>query len=352
MHVCGGSMKISLKAASIEPYTAGEQPRDRQYIKLNTNENPYPPSPACAAALRRFDAEKLKLYPHPKAETLANAIALKEGVEKRCVFVGNGSDEVLALILRAFYDDNAQSVLFPAVTYSFYPVYCNLYSIAYETVPMRPDFTVDVEKLQGGQGVVIANPNAPTSLSLPLRDIETILKQNAGKPVIVDEAYIDFATDTASAASLLKKYENLAVVKTFSKSYSLAGMRCGYMLASPFLVDAAERIKDSFNSYPVDSVCQAVCTEAVRDEAYHKSCVEKVIATRARVIARLRAMGKTVLDSQTNFLFVKGGKADYERLRARGVLVRWFDAPDVREYTRVSVGSDEEMDVYLAALED
>lgn len=343
-------MEISQKAASITPYTAGEQPRDRKYIKLNTNENPYPPSARCAKALQEFDIESLKLYPDPRATALSRVLAAKEGVKEENIFVGNGSDEVLALAFRAFYDETGSGVLFPKITYSFYPVYCNLYSIPYRCVDNERDFSVNVEALSGGQGVVIANPNAPTSLALPLEKIERILQLNRDKPVIVDEAYIDFADNTVSAVPLLKKYENLAVVKTFSKSYSLAGIRCGYMVASPFLLDAMERVKDSFNSYPVDSVCQAVCAAAAADEAYHAACVEKVKRTREWVTKKLIESGRKVLPSQTNFLLVEGGRADYEKLKAAGVLVRWFDSERVRDFTRVSIGSDEEMQAYLAAL--
>lgn len=342
-------VKVSEFVLNTKPYVAGEQPK-RKLIKLNTNENPYPPAPKCGRALSRFDVGSLKLYPDLTAQKLKAAIAEKEGVNEQSVFVGNGSDEVLALAIRAFYDPRKEAVKFPEITYSFYPVYCNLFEVNCKAESNEDDFSVDIEKLSGGQGAIIANPNAPTSLSLPLEKIERLLKLNEGKPVIVDEAYIDFATKTSSAVALLKKYDNLAVVKTFSKSYSLAGIRCGYMIANEPLIKAVECVRDCFNSYPVDSVCQAVCLAAVKARDYHAFCVERVIKTRERVKAELLKRGRRVLDSDANFLFVEGGESDYVKLKKAGVLVRWFDMPRVRDYTRVTIGSDEEMDAYLSAL--
>ncbi len=342
-------IKISEFAEKTTPYSAGEQPREK-LIKLNTNENPYPPARECAQAVARFDMTRLKLYPDLSLAELKKAVAEKERVKEENVFVGNGSDEVLAFAVRAFFDPESAAVVFPKITYSFYPVYCNLFDVNYRCVENERDFSVDAEKLTGGQGVIIANPNAPTSLSLPLEKIARLAEINDGKPVIVDEAYIDFATKTSSAVSLLNRYENLAVIKTFSKSYSLAGIRCGYMIAGKRLVKAMETVRDCFNSYPVDSLCQKICLAAIKAEKYHAECTEKVINTREKVIRELRKRGKTVLDSDTNFLFVKGGESDYLKLKEKGILVRWFDSDGVREYTRVTVGSDEEMDAYLAAL--
>lgn len=343
-------MKLSRFAMSVTPYEAGEQPRGKRFVKLNTNENPYPPAKECADVLRSFDADRLKLYPGIAADGLRTAIAEKEGVDTDCVFVGNGSDEVLSLAFRALFDPHGEPVVFPSVTYSFYPVFCSMYGINTATVENEADFSIAAEKLTGGQGVILANPNAPTSLPLDVKDIETLLSRMGERPVIVDEAYIDFARRTRSAVPLLDKYDNLVVVKTFSKSYSLAGMRCGYMIARPETVAALECVRDCFNSYPVDSVCQAVCTAAVKAVDYHETCVQKIVETRARVMKILRTAGYEVLESDTNFLLVKGGESDYLKLRERGVLVRWFSAERVRGYTRVTVGSDEEMDVYLRAL--
>ncbi len=343
-------MKLSRFAMSVTPYEAGEQPKGKRFVKLNTNENPYPPAPECAMALKAFDADRLKLYPGIAATELREAIAEKEGVDADCVFIGNGSDEVLSLAFRALFDPHGEPVVFPSVTYSFYPVFCAMYGINTETVENEADFTVAVEKLTCGQGVVLANPNAPTSLPVDVKDIELLLSRMGERPVVVDEAYIDFARRTQTAVPLLRRYDNLVVVKTFSKSYSLAGIRCGYMIARPETVAALERVRDCFNSYPVDSVCQAVCTAAIKARGYHEASVQKIIETRDRAMKILRTAGYDVLDSDTNFLLVSGGESDYLKLKERGVLVRWFSAERVRGYTRVTVGSDEETDVYLRAL--
>lgn len=342
-------VRISEFAESVSPYKAGEQPSSR-VVKLNTNENPYPPAPECERALKNFDAEKLKKYPRIGADELRKEIAAAEGVKKENVFVGNGSDEVLSLAFRALFDPHGEPVTFPRVTYSFYPIFCSLYGIEYRQVENESDLSVNVETLGGGQGAVLANPNAPTSLSVPIGDIKKLAELYRGRPVVIDEAYIDFASKTQSAVGLLHEYENIVVVKTFSKSYSLAGMRCGYAIASKRIVGALERVRDCFNSYPVDSVCQAVCRAALRAREYHAETVRKVVATRERVKAELRRMGRTVFDSETNFLLVSGGKFEYLRLKDHGILVRWFDVDGIRDFTRVSIGSDEEMDKYLHAL--
>ena len=343
-------MRLSRFAENAEPYVAGEQPRGRKLVKLNTNENPYSPPKACERVLKNYDIDRLKLYPDLAAVELKKAIAEHEGVTPDFVFVGNGSDEVLSFAFRALFDPHAAPVMFPKITYSFYPVFCAMYGINSRSAPMGEGFEVDVRSLVGGQGAVIANPNAPTSLPIAAADIEWLLTAYGDSPVIADEAYIDFATRAESAVGLLKKHSNLAVVKTFSKSYSLAGIRCGYMVARPETVKALERVRDCFNSYPVDSVCQAVCAAAMREDEYHRECVAKVIATRERTIAALRERGKEVLSSDSNFLFVRGGRKDYEKLRDGGVLVRWFDKDVARDYTRVTVGSDEDMDAYLSVL--
>lgn len=344
------TMKISDFASSVTPYEAGEQPTGKKFVKLNTNENPYPPAPKVKDVLCGFDVSRLRLYPSIAAGELREAIAAKEGVEKDNIFIGNGSDEVLSLCFRTFFDPHSAPVLMPKVTYSFYPVFCALYGIEIERIDNESDFTVRAEKLVGGQGCVIANPNAPTSLSLSAESIEKLVRDSGNKPVIVDEAYIDFALKTESSVGLLKKYENLVVVKTFSKSYSLAGMRCGYAVAPKAAVAALERVRDCFNSYPVDSVCQAVCKVAVENEAYHRECVEKIRFTRDAVIAELKKKGRNVLPSDTNFLLVSGGEKDYVALKDRGVLVRFFKGTETHGYTRVTVGSDEEMEIYLKNL--
>lgn len=337
-------MQISRKASVIQPYTAGEQADG--YIKLNTNENPYPPSPAAAAAIRDFDTDKLRLYPSPDSARLKSAIAAAEGVPESQVFVGNGSDEVLAIAFAALFDTDAP-VEFADVTYSFYPVFARLFDIPTATVRLRDDFTLPVEAFTGRGGAVIANPNAPTGLGVPLSDIGRAAVACAPRALLVDEAYIDFATRTSTAVPLVARYDNLAVVKTFSKSYGLAGIRCGYMIAGEQIIRAMYAIKDSFNSYPVDRVCEAACAAAASDRTYLAAQTAKVIATRERVKAELKKRGVAVTDSDANFLFMAGGRALYEAFKANGILVRHFDKPRIGGYLRVSVGTDEQMEQFL-----
>ncbi len=345
---------ISKRAAALTPYTAGEQPKDKKYIKLNTNENPYPPSPNVARAVRIFDFSRLKLYPDPDATELKKAIAAFENVGEENIFLGNGSDEVLSFAFYALFDGN---VAFPDITYSFYPVYCDYYGISYTRVPLRSDFTVNIDDYIGKNygGVAVANPNAPTSIALSSGDIETLIKQSKCN-VLVDEAYIDFARSASSCVPLTKKYDNLLVVKTFSKSYSLAGLRVGYAVGNSELISAMQAAKNSFNSYPLDSLAQVAACAALRDREYFDECIEKIVSTRDSLGVRLISRGFTVLPSDTNFLFVSppdGIKAAdlYKSLRENGVLVRYFAAPRIDNYLRISVGSDDEADMLLAALD-
>lgn len=349
-------MLLSEKAAAIRPYTAGEQPQDKRYIKLNTNENPFGPSPDAAAALAAVDARLLRLYPDPASTALRRAIAQVEGVDEDWVFVGNGSDEVLAMAFLAYFSGREKPVLFPDITYSFYPVYCALYDIGFLTPAVDKQYAVDpLDYMRGGAGgIVLANPNAPTSLSLTLDKLEAIAAKNADIPVLIDEAYIDFATVAQTAVPLTKRCDNVLVVKTFSKSYGLAGIRCGYAVGNPALLEGLWRIKDSFNSYPVDRVCECVCTAAVLDRAYFADCRKQVLAVRDETIERLRALGCAVLQSETNFLFVTvpggDGGAAYSFLREKGVLVRYFDKPRLTDKLRVTVGTREDMQAFLAAM--
>ena len=250
---------LSRTAREIEPYTAGEQPADRRYVKLNTNENPYPPSPAARKAYETFDFSSLNLYPSLTMDALRENIARAEGIAKENIFCGNGSDEILALCFPAFFDSDGEGAAFAEITYSFYPVFCDFFKVKAHTIEMEEDLSLDLAKLTAAkaQGVLVANPNAPTGIGIPLDEMEAFIRANAARVVIVDEAYMPFFNQ--SAVSLVKKYPNLVVVKTFSKGYSLAGMRCGYAVADPALIDGLERVKDCFNSYPVDRVCQAVC---------------------------------------------------------------------------------------------
>ncbi len=345
---------ISAKAASLIPYTAGEQPKDKKYIKLNTNENPYPPSPSVARAVRIFDFSRLKLYPDPDASALRKAVAEFENVGEENVFLGNGSDEVLSFAFYALFDGN---VVFPDITYSFYPVYCDYYGITYSRLPLKADFTVNVsdytDKPHGG--IAIANPNAPTSVALKNADIERIVKESECN-VIVDEAYIDFSVSATSCVPLVKNHGNLLVVKTFSKSYSLAGLRVGYAVGSRELISAMYAAKNSFNSYPLDALAQTAALAALRDREYFDECREKVISTRDSLAVRLRSRGFDVLPSDTNFLFAKppdglGGEELYKKLRENGILVRYWNAPRIENRLRITVGSDDETDRLIETLD-
>ena len=338
-------------ALGLTPYTAGEQPKDRQFIKLNTNENPYPPSPRVAQAIDGL-CDSLRLYPDMEATALREAIARVNGVSPEEVFCGNGSDEVLAFAFAAFFA--GKTLLAPDVTYSFYPVYARLFGVDYRTVPLREDFTVDTDGLMQGLPVALANPNAPTGLWLDKGEIRRLAAHTraSGAVLLVDEAYAAFAPETC--CDLLAEFDNLLLVRTFSKSHSLAGMRVGYALGSPRLVNALRRIRDSFNSYPLDRLAQAVATASVLDEDYTAACVAKVVAARDRAYARLRAAGITVLESATNFLFVRAAQEDaapvQQALRERGILVRHFSAPRLKGWLRVTVGTAEDMERVTDAL--
>ena len=347
---------LSKFISSLKPYTAGEQPQDKAYIKLNTNENPYPPSPAARKAYETFDFSSLNLYPSLTMDALRENIARAEGVEKENIFCGNGSDEILALCFPAFFDSDGEGAAFAEITYSFYPVFCDFFKVKAHTIEMEEDLSLDLAKLTAAkaQGVLVANPNAPTGIGIPLDEMEAFIRANAARVVIVDEAYMPFFNQ--SAVSLVKKYPNLVVVKTFSKGYSLAGMRCGYAVADPALIDGLERVKDCFNSYPVDRVCQAVCAAAIADKSYYNERNAIVVSERERVSETLAKKGFTVLPSKANFVFAAhkclSGRRVYEELRARGVLVRHFTKPKIENFCRITIGSPEQNDALFAALDE
>ena len=338
-------------ALGLTPYVAGEQPKDRQFIKLNTNENPYPPSPRVQEALAGL-APSLRLYPDMEATALREAIAQVNGVRPEQVFCGNGSDEVLAFAFAAFFA--GKTLRAPEVTYSFYPVYAQLFGVHYATVPLRADYTVDVDGLMQDGPVVLANPNAPTGIFLPMEAIRRMAAHCRAHDAVllVDEAYAAFAPETA--VPLLREYDNLLIVRTFSKSHSLAGMRVGYAMGHPRLVDALRRIRDAFNSYPLDRLAQAAATAAILDTGYTDRCTARVIAAREETRQTLLAAGITVLPSATNFLFVKADPADagpvQRALREEGILVRHFSAEKLRPWLRVSMGTEEEMRRVAGAL--
>ena len=340
--------------ATLKPYVAGEQPRIDDLVKLNTNENPYGPSPKAIAAMQAAVTDSLRLYPDPSALALRQSIARFHGVETDEVFVGNGSDEVLAHAFVALLK-HERPLVYPDITYSFYPTYCRLFGIESVEIPLKDDFTVDLSDYARPAGaIILPNPNAPTGIGLPLADIEKLVASHPDLPVVIDEAYIDFGGE--SAIPLTKKYDNLLVIHTLSKSRSLAGLRVGYAIGQRPLIDALERVKDSFNSYPLDRVAQAGATAAIDDKEWFDATRGKVIEQRERVTGALRQRGFEVLPSQANFVFARhpghSGEALAKGLRERAVLVRHFAKPRISDFLRITIGTPEECDRLVAALEE
>lgn len=342
------------KIASLDPYVPGEQPQDKKYIKLNTNESPYPPSPKALEAMAAEVSERLRLYPDPNGVALKSALAKNYQLEANQVFVGNGSDEVLALAFMGYFA-GGKPLAFADITYSFYKVYAGLYSIEPKLIPLNDHFDIvpaDYDNLDVS-GVVVTNPNAPTGKALPLSDIETILKANPDVVVLVDEAYVDFGAQ--SAVSLINHYPNLLVVQTLSKSRALAGIRVGYALGHPDLIEGLERLKNSFNSYPIDRIALVGATVAVEDDGYLQDICAKTIATREQTVKDLNALGFTIVPSATNFVFVthpdKDAEQIYLALKEQGILVRYFGKkPRIGNHLRITIGTDDEMAALIAAL--
>ena len=338
----------------LTPYVPGEQPRIERLVNLNTNENPYPPSPKVMAAIEAVGADRLRLYPDPQSSRLTQALASYHGVDPDEVFVGNGSDEVLAHAFHAFFVQDAP-LLMPTVSYSFYQVYCRLYGIEARLLPLDADMRIDPGQYGAPcGGVVIANPNAPTGIALALDEVERILRAQPDRVVLVDEAYVDFGAE--SSVSLIRDYPNLLVVHTFSKSRALAGLRVGAAFGQPQLIEGLRRVKDSFNSYPLGHLEIAGAVASLEDEAYFQTRRAQVMATRERLAERLRTLGFDVLPSATNFVFARhtrhraGDLA--QALRERAILVRHFKSPGIDNYLRISIGTDEECAQLVAALED
>ncbi|AJY76651.1 histidinol-phosphate transaminase [Paenibacillus beijingensis] len=341
-------------AASLVPYVPGEQPKDKKYIKLNTNENPYPPSPAVLEALRGAAGGDLRLYPDPSSTALTETIAEYYRLPPASVFVGNGSDEILAFAFAALFR-TSEPVYYPDITYSFYPVYASLYGLESVKVPLTDDFDVPIESFYNVDGgIIIPNPNAPTSKYVALEGIRSILEHNPDRVVVVDEAYIDFGGE--SAVKLIHDFPNLLVVQTLSKSRSLAGLRVGFALGHPDLIDGLNRVKNSFNSYTIDRLASAGAVAALKDEIYFQQCCRNVIATRERIAGQLRELGFDVPESKANFLFIahpdKPAEELFRKLRDKGILVRYFNKPRIDNRLRVSIGTDEEMDAFVAALRE
>lgn len=334
---------------NIEPYVPGEQSKDKDIVKINANENPYPPSPKAIEVLKSFDTNKLRFYPSANSTKLKEAIAKYYKVDVSNVFVGNGSDDVLAVAFQSFFNSE-KPIVYPDLTYSFYPVWCSLFGIKYKNYPVGDDFRINPEdyKEKNG-GVVIPNPNAPTSLGEGLDFVEKILNYNQDSVVIIDEAYVDFGG--TSSIPLIDKYENLLVTGTFSKSRSLAGLRIGFAIGSKALIDVMEAVKNSYNSYTVDSLSIEMGAASIEDDEYFKSTCKKVIKTRERVTLELKKLGFDVLDSQTNFIFATHNehnmKSLFEYLKTQKVFIRYFSLPRIENYVRITIGTNEEMDIFL-----
>jgi histidinol-phosphate aminotransferase len=343
----------------LTPYVPGEQPKLDNLVKLNTNEHPYGPSPRALAAIREATTDALRLYPDPNADALKAALATRFGVQAKQVFVGNGSDEVLAHAFMALLKHD-KPLWFPDVSYSFYPVYCGLYGVAHQTVPLADDFSIRADDYlpqgsaagQRAGAIIFPNPNAPTGRLMALADVERVVAGNPDAVVLVDEAYVDFGGE--SAVTLVDRYPNLLVVHTFSKSRSLAGLRVGYAIGHVDLIDALERVKNSFNSYPLDRLALAGALASVEDEAFFQDSCRKVIATRDTLVAQMQALGFEVLPSAANFIFARHPQRDGAELaaalRQRAIIVRHFKQARIDQFLRITIGTDAQCAALVAAL--
>lgn len=340
--------------SQLTPYTPGEQPQIDNLIKLNTNENPYGPSPMVTSAIADANNTDLRKYPDPNTNELKTTVAQHFKLEDNMVFVGNSSDEVLAHVFRGLLK-HEKPLLFPDITYSFYPVYCKLFDIDYKQIALDDDFTLNVDDYQlDNGGIIFANPNAPTGIALSITDVETLVKRNPNSVIVVDEAYVDFADD--SAVRLITTYPNLLVTQTLSKSRSLAGLRVGVALGQAQLIEGLERVKNSFHPYTLDALAIAGAKAAFEDTAYLEQTCAKVNATRERTTQAFNALGFEVLPSSANFLFTRhpthNAKTLFLSLRERGILVRYFDKPRISEFLRISIGTDHEMDTLINVLRE
>ena len=345
---------FSSQLKNLAPYTPGEQPQDQQYVKLNTNESPYPPSAGVIAALNDKEAADLRLYSDPECKELKKALAGYYGVEPENIYVGNGSDEALNFAFLSYATDG-RGVAFADITYGFYPVFADLYHIPVQIVPLKSDFSIDPKDYYGlNKTIVIANPNAPTGLALSRDEMEGIIKANPDSVVVVDEAYVDFGAE--SCVELTKIYPNLLVVQTYSKSRSMAGARLGYAIGNADLIRDLETVKFSTNPYNVNRLTLRAGVQAIAEQDYYTENCKKIMATRAYTKEKLEALGFTVLDSRSNFLFAMkpgtDGGAIYRGLKERGVLVRHFDKDPIRDYNRITIGTPEQMDIFLKKLEE
>lgn len=342
----------------LTPYVPGEQPKLDNLVKLNTNEHPYGPSPKALEAIRAATGDALRLYPDPNADALKAALAQRHGLQPSQIFVGNGSDEVLAHAFMALLKHD-QALWFPDITYSFYPVYCGLYQVPHRKIPLTDTFEINVDDYlprgdERAGAIIFPNPNAPTGRLLTLAEVERIVAGNPDAVVLLDEAYVDFGGE--SAIALVNRYPNLLVVHTFSKSRSLAGLRVGFAAGHPDLIEALERVKNSFNSYPLDRLAIAGAVASVEDEAYFQDSCRKVIATREQLVTDMRALGFEVLPSSANFIFARhpqhDGAALTAALRQRAIIVRHFKQPRIDQFLRITIGTDAQCQTLVQALRE
>ena len=347
---------FSKKYKQLTPYTPGEQPQNREYIKLNTNENPFPPSPLIAEYLKTADTDLLKLYPDPGSVKLRKTIGKYYNLPASMVFTGNGSDEVLSFCFYAFFDNENGPLLFPEHSYSFYPVYCGFYDIPYKRIPLEKDFSISADsyiKEKNYSGIIFPNPNAPTGTYLEPAEIERLMENTSkNRVVIIDEAYIDFGGQ--SAVKLVNKFDNLLIVQTFSKSRSLAGLRVGFAMGSEMLITALNTVKDSFNSYPLDTIAQNAAKLAMEDVEYFDNNCSIIAETREVTVKALKNLGWEVLPSRSNFIFIKknniSGLEIYTTLKNKGLLVRYFGHKGIEDFVRVTIGKKEDMKIFLKLL--
>ena len=352
----------SRKACTLTPYVPGEQPQERILVKLNTNENPYPPPYAVQKAICAYPADRLRLYPDPASRNLRRALADYFVLAEQQVFVGNGSDEILAFAFQAFFNshdpagfapDPSACIVFPDITYSFYPVYARMYDVPCRTVPLDSRFRIVPEDLKApSAGIVLANPNAPTGIAVGLDVLEELAGSDPNRLLLIDEAYVDFGAE--SAVPLLARHDNILIVQTLSKSRALAGLRVGFALGSPSLIEALERVRDSFNSYTLDSLAQAAAIAALGSAEWFESTRARIMATREKSVNALLKLGFDVLPSDANFIFACHraftGEILYRALRQKSILVRHFKLPRIEDYVRITIGSEEDMDTLAEAL--
>ena len=345
---------LAERYASLTAYTPGEQPTDMKYIKLNTNESPFPPSQGVLDAIHTGEVEKLRLYPDPECGILRQKIADLFGFEKENVFVSNGSDDILNFSFMAFCDGSRCGAIFPAISYGFYKVYADLYGVDAKQVPLREDFSIDPgDYFDAGRTVVIANPNAPTGMALSVAEVEEILLRNPNNLVVIDEAYVDFGGD--SCVKLVKKYDNLLVVRTFSKSYSLAGGRLGFAIGQKAIIEDLNKIKYSTNPYNINRLSLLAGAAAIDDNAYYMGNCRKIEANRAYTTEALRTLGFEVLPSKANFIFAQSPEIDggelYLELKKRGILIRHFTTDKIKNFNRITIGTREEMQTFVCTVE-